>query len=315
MRLKINNKVITSPIEVILNEARKELTNGKLKRIEDHGRNLVINCPIHKNGMEKKPSCYVLNVSDDPNLEEGCTHCFTCGYNARFPQLIADLFDKDLEFGEEWLVDRFCNIFLQDEINLPEFEQSQQEPEVHCMSESELLPYDFYHPYMWDRKLTKEVVDKFRIGYDATTNSITFPVYDEKGRLVMVTSRNVETKFFHIPADVEKPVYLLYDILQRGVTKVFICESQINTLTLRSWGYDSVGLFGTGSKSQLETLKKSGIREYYLCFDGDFAGRKGAEKFKKALGKNVFITDLIMPRGKDVNDLTKQEFESILFAG
>lgn len=313
MYAKIGNRVITTPMEKILNTAKLEASNGKLHIIEPKGRNLMITCPVHKGGMESNPSCNVLNVSDDPELEEGTTFCYTCGYKASLPQLIADIFDKDLEFGEDWLIDHFCNTFVQTEIHLPNFiEEPIKENEV--LDEDVLNNYDYYHPYMWQRKLSKEVVDKFRVGYDREHGAITFPVYDEKHNLVMITSRNVFTKRFHIPKDVQKPVYLLYDILQRGVTKVFVCESQINTLTLRSWGYDSIGLFGTGSKSQLDTLKKSGIRDYILCFDGDDAGRRGAYKFKKALGKNVFITDLIMPRGKDVNDLTKEQFEKIVNA-
>ena len=38
--------------------------------------------------------------------------------------------------------------------------------EVTYVSEEELESYRFYHPYMWERKLTPEVVDKFDIGYD-----------------------------------------------------------------------------------------------------------------------------------------------------
>lgn len=311
MYAKIGNRVITTPMEKILNAVKSELTNGKLKRIEEKGRNLIITCPIHKDGHESNPSCNVLNVHDDPELEEGTTFCYTCGYKAKLPQLIADLFDADLQFGESWLIDRFCNTFVETEIQLPNFIQEPKQGNK-VLDEAILQEYDFYHPYMWKRKLTKEVVDKFRVGYDKSSRAITFPVYDEKHNLVMVTSRSVVTKMFHIPGGVEKPVYLLYDILERGVTRVFVAESQINTLYLRSMGYDSVGLFGTGSKTQLETLKKSGIREFILCFDGDQAGRRGATKFKKVMGGSFFITDLLLPPGKDVNDLTKEEFDRLL---
>jgi DNA primase len=82
-------------------------------------------------------------------------------------------------------------------------------------------------------------------------------------------------------------------------------------LYLRSLGYDAIGLFGTGSYTQLDTLKRSGIRSYILCFDGDEAGRKGANRFKKHIGNDVFITDVLLPRGKDVNDLSAEELENL----
>ena len=165
---------------------------------------------------------------------------------------------------------------------------------------------------MWKRKLSKEVVDRFRVGYDKERDAITFPVYDERHRLVMVTARSVNSKRFWIPKNVDKPVYLLYDILERGIETVYVCESQINALTARTWGLDAVALFGTGSEKQYNTLKKSGIRNYVLLFDGDEAGRKGALRFKKNMPNDVFITDVRLPAGKDVNDLSYDEVMKLI---
>ena len=310
--LKIDHKIITTPVDVILKSAQKELTNGKLKCIEHKGRNLLITCPVHKDGKENHPSCNVLLVTDDDKLEAGTTHCFTCGYTGNLVSLIGDLFERTNDWAQDWLCDRFCDTYVLQEEYLPPIELNRQLDVNTHLDESCLKEFDYYHPYMWQRKLSKDVVDKFRIGYDNKRCAITFPVYDERKNLVMVTARSVFSKRFYIQSNVEKPVYLLYDILERGVTKVYVCESQINTLYLRSLGYDAIGLFGTGSYKQLDTLKRSGIRSYILCFDGDAAGRKGAERFKKYIGKDVFITDVLLPEGKDVNDLSSEEL-SVLF--
>lgn len=313
MHIKIKNKLITEPIVDILYTVKRELTNGKLSKITSPKQgNVLISCPVHKGGKEQHPSCMVLTDTHCTDLEAGFAHCFTCGYDAPFAQVIADLFDADKSFGEEWLVERFGNILIQQEEYLPEIILDKEKSKNKFLSEDTLIPFDFYHPYMWQRKLTKDVVDRFRIGYDKERDAITFPVYDEKHRLVMVTARSVNTKRFYIPQGVDKPVYLLYDIIERGVTTVFVAESQINALTLRSFNYDSVALFGTGSLRQYETLRKSGIRHYILVFDGDEAGRRGALRFKKNMPDDVFITDVRLPAGKDVNDLTKEEFDYYL---
>ena len=86
----------------------------------------------------------------------------------------------------------------------------------------------------------------------------------------------------------------------------------MNALTAWSYGIPAVALFGTGSSYQYDILKKSGIRSYILCFDGDEAGRKGAKRFMQNMKKNVFITDMEMPLGKDVNDMEKDEFLNLL---
>ena len=219
---------------------------------------------------------------------------------------------KIKHFGEEWLVERFGNTFVEQEEFLQEIVLDKPTVKKEYLDEASLIPFDFYHPYMWKRKLSKEVVDRFRVGYDKERDAITFPVYDERHRLVMVTARSVNSKRFWIPKDVDKPVYLLYDILERGVQTVYVCESQINALTARTWGLDAVALFGTGSEKQYNTLKKSGIRNYILLFDGDEAGRKGAMRFKKNMPPDVFITDVRLPAGKDVNDLTYDEVMNLV---
>ena len=314
MYIKIRNKLITEPIENILYTIKRELTNGKLKDIDTRNKsNILVSCPCHKDGLEAHASCRILADTDCPDLEAGYAYCFSCGYSEPFVQVVADLFDEDRSFGEEWLIERFGNTFIQQEEYLPEIIlDTKSTTNKQYLSEDILIPYDFYHPYMWQRKLTKEVVDKFRVGYDKDRDAITFPVYDEKHRLVMVTARSVKTKRFWIPKDVDKPVYLLYDILERNVDTVYVAESQINTLTLRTWNLDSIGLFGTGSSKQFEILRRSGIRNYILVYDGDEAGRNGALRFKKNMPSDIFLTEVRLPSGKDVNDLTYEEFQYYL---
>lgn len=308
MELRIRNKLIQEPIINILRQAQKELTNGKLKDIEDkHNGNIWISCPIHKDGFERHASCTVA-TSYDTDLEPGFAHCFTCGYNAPLSQVLNDLFDESSTFGEDWLVERFGNTLIETEIYLPPIDLNPTKVEKTYLDPSILDQYRYYHPYMWQRKLTKDVVDRFEVGYDASRSAITFPVYDEKHRLVFVTARSVNSKHFWIPPEVEKPVYLLYDILERKQDTVYVAESQINALYLRTFGLNSIGLFGTGSATQYETLRRSGIRHYILCFDGDEAGEKGAKRFRKNMPDDVFITEVRMPAGKDVNDLSFEEF-------
>lgn len=307
MELRIRNKLIQEPIVNILRQAQRELTNGKLKDVIDKHGNVWINCPEHKNGLERHPSCTVATAHDS-DLEPGFAHCFTCGYSAPLPQVLNDLFDESGTFGEDWLIERYGNVLIQQEVYLPPIDLHPKRIEKVFLDPRELDKYRMYHPYMWERKLTKEVVDRFEVGYDSARDAITFPVYDERHRLVFVTARSVRSKHFWIPEEVEKPVYLLYDILERHADTAYVTESQINALYLRTFGLNSIALFGTGSATQYETLRRSGIRNYILCFDGDEPGEKGARRFRKNMPNDVFITDVRMPAGKDVNDLSLTEF-------
>ena len=60
MHIKIRNRVITTPVQVILETAQKELRNGKLKDIDRRNKdNILITCPVHSDGLESNPSCRI----------------------------------------------------------------------------------------------------------------------------------------------------------------------------------------------------------------------------------------------------------------
>ena len=307
MNYYIGNKIIDTPIEVILNQIKSEITNGKLKHIKKVDDNdIAVSCPIHKNGQEQHPSCMIYCKDNDDAVRYGTAHCFTCGYKANLAKFVGDCFDQDESFGKEWLVERFGTLYNNNYNLLPEFEITKSSPKY--INESILNQYNYYHPYMWQRKLSKEIVDKFEVGYDKASDSITFPIRDEHNKLVMITKRNTKSKRFFIPKDVDKPVYLLNECIKENIDCVYVAESQINALTLWSWGYPAIGLIGTGSEHQYNILNKSGIRTYILCFDGDEAGDKGRNRFFKNIRDDVLIGYINVPKGKDINDLTAEEF-------
>ena len=164
-------------------------------------------------------------------------------------------------------------------------------------------------------KLTIDIIDKFDVGYNPQTNSITFPLHDIQGNLIGVSSRNVETKFFNIDIipDIDKPIYLLDTVVREGYDTVIICESQIDSLTAWSYGYVACAMIGVGSKKQYEILNKCPIRHYVLMFDNDLAGKMAALNFIKHIKKDVFITVVPLPvNRKDINDLIKEELDSLL---
>lgn len=311
MDLIIKNKIIKGEIESILNKLKLDSHKPYLfKDMNDSGNDEMITCPYHSNGRESRPSCGILKTRNHPKLIFGVCHCFTCGKTSSLPELVADVFEEDISYGEQWLIDNFGEDNYDYNL-LPEIDLNK--PKINDVINEEILKdFNFYHPYMWKRGLTKEVVDKFHIGYDHLRNAITFPVWDDKNNLKLITARSVNSKRFWIPKDTDKPIYLLNYIINENIDKVYVVESQINALTLWGWGKPSIGLLGTGSKEQYNILRRSGIRHYILCLDGDEAGDKGIRRFIYNMPKDIIIDVKIIPRdGRDVNDLTIEEFEAL----
>lgn len=308
MKLTIRNRVIDTPIESILKRVQKE--TGYLKDIYVKGDEVVCTCPFHKGGQERKPACFVYD--GDGDLVRGTFHCFACGEKGSFAKLISACYNTDVRSGEQWLIDNFSSAIIQTREYLEEIEENKK----NYLEESVLETFEYDNEEALDylinkRHLHKDIIDLFKVGFDPSSYCVTFPCRDEHGNLVGIFKRSIRQKFFSIPQMSQKPVYLLDYVIKNGITSVVVCESQINALTLWGWGIPAIALFGTGSNYQYEVLRKSGIRKYLLAFDGDLAGEVGANRFINHMGYDVLINKVVLPKGKDVNDLTEEEFRSL----
>ena len=310
MDLIIKNKLIKPSIVKLLEQIRKERNSEILKDIKDRGDNVTCTCPFHKDGRERHPSFNVFQ-GESKEIEYGYSHCFTCGYKAPLPKFIGDCLSLNEEDSNDWLCERFGNVFIEEVELLPEINITPRMKKQY-LDESILDKYKHYHPYLERRNISKEIIDKFQIGFDKERNCVIFPVRDEHNNLVMLTTRSIEGKSFHLQEKIEKPVYLLNNAISEKISTVIVVESQINALTCYSYGFPAIALFGLGTTHQYDVLNKCPIRNYILMFDGDEAGRRGAMRFMKNIRKDVFVTDIQMYPGKDVNDLSKEEFMQLL---
>ena len=314
MQITVGNRVIREPTESILRQIRSETGFRLYNRIIDKGDNLIVTCPFHKGGNEAHPSCSVLNTDDDPNVPRGWHHCFTCGISMPIEKVISTCFNKDDDFGQIWLKEHYGDTYLDTTEFLPEIDLNAKSKEKHFLDKSILNSFRYYHPYMWERKLTQEVVDKFDVGYDPQRQMLTFPVYDMKDNLVMITGRSVKTKLFHIDKDVEKPVYLLNYVAKNKFPVVLITEAQIDALTAWSYGFPCVATIGSISKNQMDIINHCGIRTFVTLFDNDSAGQRFTELFNKYIRNDIFTYNIKIdvPGAKDINDLSKEQFIDLL---
>ena len=295
-----------------------------------------IYCPFHSGGQEKKASCGVLlrdQYKNGSRYRAGMFHCFACGWAKDLNESVSEIlklksiskngFDWLKEnvpgFEEEYQFESLIPQDLMEQVNnkyMLDYIKEKTEGDQTYVSEEELASYRFTVPYMYQRKLTDEVIAKYDVGYDANwippgrkkpVPCITFPVRDAQGRTLFFCRRSIEGKFYNLPTGVTKPVYGL-DMIPKGTTSVVVCESIINALTVVSYGYSAVALLGTGNAYQIDQLKQLGCKEFVICMDGDDAGRRATEKLKNQLRSVAIVWSIRMPDGKDANDCTRDEF-------
>lgn len=339
-----NQPIIASEIEV-LQELKSQLALQGINRFEkfiETENHIQFNCPIHKNGQERSPSCGItknriiteLGNGNKKVVEPGTVHCFQCGYTTSLPEMISDCFGKnDMGiFGTQWLIKNFLTVSVQErkplQLDLSRNTDNIKNQTTNFITEEELDSYRYIHPYMYKRKLTDEIINKFDVGYDKDfvitykdkkTNKtmekhlgecITFPIRDINGNVLFIARRCINNKTFHYPNDVIKPIYGLYE-LPKNCKEIIICESIINALTCYTYGKPAVALNGTGTDFQYQQLLSLPCRHFILALDPDAAGYKGIQRIKKAIGNKKMLSMYIIPSGKDINDLSKEEFDNL----
>lgn len=304
--IKVDNLVVNSSYYDILNNFRIALNSRGInyfREIKNGQDNIQVSCPFHKDGQEKKASAGI-------STKDGTFHCFTCGTVKSFTQVLSHClgYNDNGEKGKEWIVTNIeSNTLQQRELNSS---LSREKAEVKFIDESELDKYRYYHPYMFQRKLTKEIIEKFDVGFDKDSNSVTFPVRNKEGKCLFIARRRVDYKYFHYPSGAEKPLYGIYE-MNKSEKSIIICESIFNCLTCYVYGKQALALNGTGSKKQIEEISKLPFRVIYLALDNDEAGDNGCFKIFKALKNQFIFYRLVCPEGKDINDLSEEEFNQI----
>ena len=322
----INNTPFTASAEEIIDELKRQLTINKinlLNSIRDTPENIMVSCPYHKNGQERRPSAGI-------KKSDGTFHCFACGEVHTLPEVISYCFGKDDEFGNfgwNWLLKNFVSISVEERKPL-DIQFNRKKITVapkDFISEEELDSYRYTHQYMYKRKLTDEIIELFDIGYDKDTECITFPVRDVNGNCLFVARRSVNTKFFKYPKGAEKPLCGLYElnatrsvnghpvhILHNFPNEIIICESMIDALTCWVYGKYAVALNGLGNDLQFKQLRELPCRKYILATDNDSAGMKARKRIRNNV-RNKLITEYkFPPNRKDINDLTKEEFDNLI---
>jgi len=345
--MQIENVQFNVELSDILTELQSQLRINNiplLQKTKDISGDIMVQCPYHGNGQERRPSAGI-------RKSDGQFHCFACNEVHTLPEVISHCFghyeDAFGSFGWKWLNKNFAsvqveerkdveldfgrvnsNIGLPDNSVAPNSKKNNRDSQY--VTEEELERYRYTHPYWKKRGIIDErIIELFDLGYDKSTNCITFPVRDRNGNCLFVARRSVVSKFFNYPEGVEKPLYGLYEyitdvnqtisVLTTGrhnsktlflqkANEIIICESMLDALTAWQYGKYAVALNGLGNERQFRELQELPCRKLILATDNDSAGLRARERIRKNV-KNKIITEYVFPKGKkDLNELTAQEF-------
>lgn len=312
----VNGTQFDTDLANILAELKSELALNGIERFYkmfDSGDDIMVCCPYHKDGHERRPSAGI-------RKSDGLLHCLACGKTVGIDEMIANCFGySDPAWGYRWLVRNFATVSVENRKAIElDLSRKSETPKVEprFVSDEELDSYRYFHPYMYKRGLTDEIITRFDIGYDPKTTSITFPVRDKDGNCMFIARRSVNSKRFDIPKGIDKPLYGLFEVTRASysdsVSAIYVCEGLFDCLRLWCNGRIAVAGFGClFSDYQMRQLQQLPTRKLVLATDSDKAGIEARQRIRGSI-KNKIITEVILPEGrKDIGECTDDEIRSL----
>jgi len=190
-------------------------------------------------------------------------------------------------------------------------------------NESDCLPH---YKYLQSRDMV-DLIKLFNICYvkkgDAKygmnyVKRIIIPCHSKDGKYLWcegraITHQKVNRKYYR-PFGVNKVKYLFnfHRVKKKRSNYIIVVEGIIDAMMLEMWDFPGVCCFGAKiSDEQIQLLTQ--FNHIYVCLDNDKAGIEGWVDVKKKLsGLGVNINRILLPKGKDINDISKDKFSQLL---
>ena len=256
-----------------------------------------IHCPFHE---DKNPSMHV--------YDDGKFKCFSCGRHGDVIDFVGyfffgDSYNPDVHFAE--VVDRLGGLDIRPlppQINRPAPPKPKLTIDLEqCIDWHTAMPAQ-RRAYWHSRGLSDATIDSYFLGWDGKRYTIPLLYrlvpFGVKRRESDIAD-GIDTKY--IMQTGSRAGIFNADVLWTADTCV-ICEGEIDAMLLTQLGYRAVtSTAGAGSWKEDWARFFTHVRDIYLLFDNDKAGREGAAKVHATLRRARIVT---LPAGvKDVGDL------------
>lgn len=164
--------------------------------------------------------------------------------------------------------------------------------------------------YFAGRKITKDSMKKFQLGYSEKQDMVTVPVHTPSSMPLGFVGRSVEGKEFKNTPGLPK-AKLLFNLHRVKLSDtVYVVESSFDVIRLDQVGLPAVATLGANvSNIQVELLNKY-FNEIYVIADNDEAGYNMLNRIRDKSSSRVTQIKL-NSEYKDIGDMPDDEIRSI----
>jgi DNA primase len=166
--------------------------------------------------------------------------------------------------------------------------------------------------YLEGRRITRDSVVKFNLGFSEKQDSIVIPMQSPDGMTIGFVARTIEGKDFKNTPGLPKSKILFNLHRVKSSNTIYVVESSFDAIRLDQVGFSAVATLGANvSVSQVRLLEKY-FPNIVLLADNDEAGSVMKDKLIEKLGSAVSVIQLDK-KYKDIGDMDDDAIRSLEF--
>jgi DNA primase len=286
-------------------EQIRRVINGAGIDIEaEFGNDFIIYCPYHNNS--RTPAGEVAKDS-------GLFFCFGCQTTKNLEEFVMFITGRSYFETARYIKSKETETNIENVVNKamyapPDFVQY-DELLIKRLSKQALESPRAVR-YFEGRKITKDSMQRFDLGYSEKQDSVTVPMHSPEGLCIGFVARTVEGKEFKNTPGLPKSK-ILFNLHRVKTSKiVYVVESSFDAIRLEQVGFPAVATLGANvSASQTKLLEKY-FNNVVLVADNDEAGAIMRDKLIEKLGSLITVIT-IDKKYKDIGDMDDEAIRAL----
>ena len=287
-------------------QVKRVLVGAGINIEAEYGTDYIVFCPYHNNNR---------TPAGEVSKDHGLFFCFGCQTTRTLIEFVMHISNRTYFESIRYIKSKEQETSIEDSINKslidkPEFVQYDELLIKRLNNQAINSPRAT--GYFEGRKITKDSIIKFGLGYSEKQDSVTIPVHSPDGMCIGFVARTIEGKEFKNTPGLPKGKILfnLHRIKTSNI--VYVVESSFDAIRLDQVGFPAVATLGANvSAAQIRLLEKY-FNSIVLIADNDDAGMIMRDKLVEKLGP-VVTSVYIDKKYKDIGDMDDDSIKKLEF--
>lgn len=287
-------------------QVRRVLDGAGVNIEKELDTDFIIFCPYHNNFR---------TPAGEVSKTKGTFLCFSCHTTRDLVSFIKEFTNRTYFESLRFISSKGKNIDIEKEINkslinVPEYKMFDELITKRLNTNALSSPRAM--SYYERRRVTKESIVKFGLGYSEKQDMTTIPIHSPDGVLVGFVGRSIEGKEFKNTPGLPKSKILFNLHRVKTSNKVYVVESSFDAIRLDQVGFSAVATLGANvSNTQIELLQRY-FNNIIVIADNDEAGGNMKDKIIEKLKSRVSVIQLNIEY-KDIGDMDDAAIRNLDF--